>query len=346
MSFNPFATVVVLALAVAIAPFARADAEEQAATCAVASQTCIDSCARFGKEDVRAVACENVCRRQASSTQSAACPGAPTHAEPAPQGPVPEVRAYSKKGDALRERELNGKMLTAISQGNLRDVRRLLEMKKGLNPTYVYDFDFNPETRLYEGRAVKLRLTDVFNDTNTVRRDAEGLDKILVLLIELGLDVNATLPRARSTDETAAAITPPEHTAWGPSLKFMEKARDRGARLRAFEIALEKGLEPNEDVSEWLFAELPEVCGRDRSEFAIQVVDLLIEHLGTSLQDDFWRLGERGPESVSDVLDRLMSPGRTPRSSYERTEFAMMDAVWENCAPLSRRINRYLTQGN
>src|SRR5262249_33928970 len=138
----------------------------------------------------------------------------------------------------------------------------------------------------------------------------------------------------------------PEHTAWGPSLKFIERARDRDARLRAFELALAKGLKPNENVSEWLFAELPEVCGRDRSEFSIQVMDLLVKHLGTSLQDDFWRMGERGPESVADVLDRLMSPGRTPRSSYERTEFAMMDDAWENCAMLSRRINRYLTQGN
>ena len=112
--------------------------------------------------------------------------------------------------------------------------------------------------------------------------------------------------------------------------------------MRAFELALERGLKPNEDVGEWLFAELPEVCGRDRSEFAIQVVDLLTKHLGTTLQKDFWRMGERGPESVSDVLDRLMSPGRTPRSTYERNQFAEMDRVWENCAPLSRHLNRYL----
>lgn len=257
------------------------------------------------------------------------------------------MRAYSKKGDSLRERELNAKMIAAISHGNLRDIRRFIEMSKGLNPTYVYDFDdFNPETRQYEGRAVKLRLADVFNDTNTVRSDKEGIDQILTLLIELGLDVTATLPPKLPKDAPPPAVAPPERTAWGPSLKFMEKARDRGARLRAFEIALEKGLKPNEDVSDWLFAELPQVCGRDRSEFAIQVVDLLVKHLGTSLQDDFWRLGERGPENIADVLDRMMSPGRIPRSSYERTEFAMMDSAWENCSPLSRRINRYLTQGN
>jgi hypothetical protein len=125
----------------------------------------------------------------------------------------------------------------------------------------------------------------------------------------------------------------------------MERAKDRDARMRAFELALENGLKPNADVSEWLFAELPQVCGRDRSQFAIQVVDLLIKHLDVSLQDDFWRMGERGPETLSDVLDRMMSPGKNPRSNSERAQFAMMDAEWENCAPLSRRINRYLIEG-
>lgn len=337
---------VALAFVLAIAPFARVDAET--ASCGTASATCIDSCARFDKGDVRATACENVCRRPTNAMPgaAAACPGAPVFAEPAPRGAAPEVRSFTKKGDALTERELNGKMLTAILQGNLRDIQRILGTKKSLNPTFVYDFEFNPETRLYEGRAVKLRLTDVFNDVNTLRSDKEGLDKVLALLIELGLDVNATLPQTLPKDAPPPSVELPEHTAWGPSLKFMEGARDRGARLRTFDLALEKGLKPNENVSEWLFAELPAVCGRDRSEFSIQVVDILVKHLGTSLQDDFWRMGERGPESVADVLDRLMSPGRTPRSSYERTEFAMMDGTWENCSLLSRRINRYLTQGN
>ena len=126
----------------------------------------------------------------------------------------------------------------------------------------------------------------------------------------------------------------------------MEKAKDRAARIRAFETALQNGLTPNDDVSDWVFAELPQVCGRDRSQFAIQILELLITHLGTSLQDDFWRVGERGPETLADVLDRLMSPGSIPTSTYERNQFAMMDQSWENCALLSRRVNRYLTEGN
>ncbi|HVF15358.1 MAG TPA: hypothetical protein VNA21_00550 [Steroidobacteraceae bacterium] len=232
-------------------------------------------------------------------------------------------------------------MIKAIQQSDLQEVRRLIEMRQGLNSTYVYDFDFNPQTRQYEGRAVKLRLTDILKDTNTIRPDDEGLDKILLLLIELGLDVKATLPDT----STSPALDQPGRTAWGPSLTFMEKAKDRTARMRAFEIALENGLKPNADVSEWLFTELPQVCGRDRSQFAIQVVDLLIKHLGASLQDDFWRVSDRGPETVAEVLDRLMSPGSIPTNSYERNQFAMMDQAWENCALLSRRVNRYLIEG-
>jgi hypothetical protein len=44
-------------------------------------------------------------------------------------------------------------------------------------------------------------------------------------------------------------------------------------------------------------------------------------------------------------LDRFMSPGSIPTSNYERNQFAMMDQTWENCALLSRRVNRYLTEG-
>jgi hypothetical protein len=306
---------------------------------------CISSCGRFDAGDARLNACENVCRRNAGQGSSA-CGGMAQPALPH-QSSTPEVRTYSKKGDALRERELNGKMARAVASRDLRDIRRLIEGKHALNPTFVYDFDYNPQTRLHEGRAVRLRLTDIFNDVVMTRGDEEGLDKVLELFIELGLDVTATLPQTHTGDTASTTIAPQTlRTAWGPNLKFIEPARDRASRMRAFELALEKGLKPNDDVGEWLFAELPEVCGRDRSEFAIQTVDLLIEHLGTSLQDDFWRIGERGPETVSDVLDRLMSPGRTPRSNSERAQFAMMDSVWENCAPLSRRINRYLTQGN
>jgi hypothetical protein len=315
-----------------------AHAQTEPSSCGSASLTCLASCARFGNGDARSTACENVCRHHSSVEAHCArdAVGSSTTQES-----TPEVRAYSKKGDALRERELNGRMIKAIQQSDLNEIRRLIEMKQGLNPTYVYDFDFNPQTRQYEGRAVKLRLTDILKDTNTIRSSDEGLDKILSLLIELGLDVKATLPSPNTP-----TVAQPGRTAWGPSLTFMEKAKDRTARMRAFEIALQQGLKPNDDVSAWLFAELPQVCGRDRSQFAIEVVDLLIEHLGTSLQDDFWRMGERGPETVADVLDRLMSPGSIPTSTYERNQFAVMDKAWENCALLSRRVNRYLIEAN
>jgi hypothetical protein len=320
----------------AFLPLAGAFGQSAPAPCGATSPACVASCARFGKSDTRTAACEDVCRRD--SDHAAQCNREPV-ASPVATASVPEVRAYSKKGDALRERELNGRMIKAIQQSDLHEMRRLLEMRQGLNPTYVYDFDFNPQTRQYEGRAVKLRLTDILKDTNTIRADDEGLDTILSLLIELGLNVKATLP---APSGSASSV---ERTAWGPNLTFMEKAKDRTARMRAFEIALENGLKPNDDVSEWLFAELPQVCGRDRSQFAIQVVDLLIKHLGTSLQNDFWRMSDRGPETLADVLDRLMSPGSIPTSSYERNQFAMMDQAWENCALLSRRVNRYLTEG-
>jgi hypothetical protein len=128
----------------------------------------------------------------------------------------------------------------------------------------------------------------------------------------------------------------------------METARDRDARLRAFESALQNGLVPNDDFAQWLFAELPQVCGRDKSKFSIQVVDLLIKYLGPtlepSLQDHFWRQGERGPETVSDVVDLSFAPpqARTPR---EKAQFALQDNMWEQCTLLSRRINRLLMQG-
>jgi hypothetical protein len=323
----------------ALVPLADATAQTASASCGSASPACVASCARFAKSDARSAACEDVCRRE--SSEAAQCNREPV-ASPVVDASRPEVRAYSKKGDALRERELNGRMIKAIQQSDLQEIRRLIEMRQGLNPTYVYDFDFNPQTRQYEGRAVKLRLTDILKDSNTIRPDDEGLDKILALLIELGLDVRSTLS---APTVSTSSVGPSARTAWGPSLTFMEKAKDRAARIRAFEIALENGLKPNQDVSEWLFTELPQVCGRDRSQFAIQMVDLLIKHLGTSLQDDFWRTSERGPETLAEVLDRLMSPGSIPTSNYERNQFAMMDQTWENCALLSRRLNRYLTEG-
>lgn len=318
---------------------AEVHSQEALGACDAVRPACVASCARFDATDTRFDACRNVCRREAlDAAQCAAEIPEQTDARPASQ---PEPRAYARKGDALRERELNGRMIEAIERGELEQIRRLVEMNKGLNPTYAYDFDFDPQTRRYEGRAVKLRLADLFRDTNPNRRDEEGLDRMLALFIELGMDVGATLPPPSSE----AALAARGRSAWGPSLAFMESARDRDARLRAFAIALENGLQPNDDLDEWLFAELPQVCGRDRSQFAIQVVDLLVTHLGASLQDDFWRIGERGPETVADVLDRSMSPGREPRSHSERAQFAIMDQTWENCAPLSRRINRYLKEG-
>lgn len=343
MTSYPSLSRLMLAGVFSVGLLTQAYSQVETASCVLSSAACVDSCGRFDQGDVRSIACENICR-QSQLGGAGQCTDLKTPGSPAPRGAVPEVRGYSKKGDTIRERELNGKMVEAIAQRNLREIRRLIEMKKGLNPTYTYNYDYNPETRVYEGKAVKLRLTDVFNDAVTVRGDEAGLDKVLALLIELGLDVTATLP---ATSELSGANSAPrERTAWGPSPVFIERARDRNARMRMFDIALENGLKPNDDVRHWLFAELPQVCGRDRSQFAIQLVDLLVKHLGTSLQDDFWRIGERGPETVSDVLDRLMSPGKAPRSNSERAQFAMMDEVWENCAPLSRRINRYLIEGN
>lgn len=340
MALHPF-NALILGLSLMASPLLASPVAEPAAqtesACGEGSATCLASCARFENKDPRFGACEKVCLLE-NSTQCAREPAS----DVAASASVPEQRAHSKKGDALHERELNGRMVKAIQHSDLREMRRLIEMNGGLNPTYAYDFEFNPDTRQYEGRAVKLRLADVLNDANPNRRDDEGIDKIVALLIELGLDVTATLP-ANAND--SASTTTAARTAWGPSLTFMERAKDRESRLRAFELALEKGLKPNDDIGQWLFAELPQVCGRDRSQFAIRIVDLLVKHLGTSLQDDFWRLGGRGPETIADVLDRLMSPGRIPRSNAERAEFAEMDAVWENCAPLSHRINRYLQEG-
>lgn len=296
-------------------------AQSERAECDV--RGCVSFCGRFDKGDPRQLACENYCRKD--------CPAPTAAAETAPttDASAPPVRSFAKKGAMLDERKNNALMVQAISQGNLKSIRRLIE-KDGLNPTFVYSHDFDPQTRQFEGTAVRLRLTDIFNDANELRSDDKGLDKILELFVELGLDVTATFDG---------------RTAWGPNLKTIERARDREARLRAFELAMEKGLKPNADLNEWLFDQLPQVCGRDRSEFAIRVVDLLIEHYGTTIQDDFWRAGPRGPETVADVLDRPISRGN-PRSTYEKNEFAAMDAVWQNCTPLARRVNRFLTQGS
>jgi hypothetical protein len=102
----------------------------------------------------------------------------------------------------------------------------------------------------------------------------------------------------------------------------METTRDSAARLRAFEIAFQAGVLPNDDFSEWLFAELPQVCGRDRSKIAIQVVDLLIKYLGPTLnpplQNALWRAGERGPETLADVIDLSFAPPQAKKRRAKR----------------------------
>lgn len=319
MNFTSSLRRICLGVTLGLASFA-AHAQSEPAACDV--RACVSFCGRFDKGDPRQLACESHCRKD--------CGAAPSALEPKPAASAsPPVRSFAKKGEMLDERKNNALMIQAIAQGNLKSIRRLIE-KDGLDPTYVYAHDFDPQTRLFEGKVVRLRLTDIVSDANELRSDDKGLDKILELFIELGMDVTATLD---------------SRTAWGPSLKTIERARDREARLRAFELAMQKGLQPNADVNEWLFAELPQVCGRDRSEFAIRVLELLIKYYGTTLQDDFWRSGPRGPETVADVLDRLISPGN-PRSTYEKNQFAAMDEVWQNCTPLARRVNRYLTQAN
>jgi hypothetical protein len=248
----------------------------------------------------------------------------------------------------LKEREKNAWMQTAIKTGNLDAIRRLIQVQ-GVNATYAYSYEFNPQTRQFDGKATRLRLNDVFSDSNMLRNEASGSDRIVALLLELGMDVKATIIVAVPADAGKdATVTQVKRTAWGPSLRKMEAARDSAARLKAFEIALQAGLLPNDDFSEWLFAELPQVCGRDRSKFAVQVVDLLIKYLGPSLgpslQDHFWRLGQQGPETVSDVVDLSFAPVQA-RTAREKALQAQQDDMWEQCVPLSRRVNRFLMQG-
>jgi hypothetical protein len=255
----------------------------------------------------------------------------------AAQGAQP-ARPSLRKSDMVDELEKNAAMIMAIRTGNLKGIRRLIQVQ-GLDPTFVFAYEFNPQTRQYDAKAARLRLVDIFSDTNVLRDDKEGLDKILSLFIELGLNVKATLPVAHANGVIE------EKTAWGPSLKTMEPARDRAARMRAFEIALQSGLVPNSDFSDWLFAELPQVCGRDRSKFSIEVFELLLKYLHPAMQDPLWREGERGPETVADVLDRSFAPVQA-KTAYERSQAVLLDDMWEQCTPLSRRISRFLVQNN
>jgi hypothetical protein len=316
----------------------QSHAAEDPAACTVAAESCVASCKRFDDRDARQSACNHFCTKQSQRCASGVLPDVAIAVE-TPEPPIPP--ALTSKRAMLTARERNTEMLTAIGMGQLNAVRRLIETR-GLHPTYVYAYNYNPQTRLYEGKAVRLRLADIFNDTNILRSDAIGLDRTLSLFIELGMDVKATLLTTPADDNDATAQV--ARTAWGPSLKIMEDAKDRESRLRAFELALQNGLVPNDDFSAWLFAELPQVCGRDKSQFAIRVFDLLIAHLGPTVQESLWRQGERGPETVSDVLDLSFAPPQA-KYAYEKAQFAEQDKIWENCALLSRRINRFLVSG-
>jgi hypothetical protein len=244
---------------------------------------------------------------------------------------LPTTPTVAERKEFVRTIELNESMVGAIRTGNVKLIRRLIE-KSGLHPTYVFSNSFNPTTQQF--RVEKLRLREVFDDPYAQRDDSKGLDKVMAELIALGMDVTATLPATRADGSVV------ERTAWGPNLRAMETARDRESRLRALELAMQKGLVPNDDFSEWIFAELPKVCGRDRSEFAIRVTDLLIQYLGDTFKTNLWRQGARGPESLADVLDWSFAPPKAARNVYEKDEFAQRDLEWESCALLSRRINR------
>jgi len=45
------------------------------------------------------------------------------------------------------------------------------------------------------------------------------------------------------------------------------------------------------------------------------------------------------------VLDHATAPAQ-PKNAYEKAQYAVLDDMWEQCVPLSRRINRFLVQGN
>ncbi|MBC7983018.1 MAG: hypothetical protein H7Y02_04100 [Candidatus Obscuribacterales bacterium] len=361
MAFNQVLKQLAIVTLSALCIVRPASADADLAVCNTGSEVCLESCKRFNEGNARWSTCNNFCRTKSKDcmvTAEPVCngsceepsddslPGAPTPSNELKYktvGQEPKVDALTTKKARVRELEKNGDMLAAIREGNLTAIRRLIETQ-GLSPTYVYAYEYNAQTRQYEGRVARLRLGDIFNDTNSLRSDAAGIDRVVALFLELGMDVKATLVSSVPANDADNAIFKQERTAWGPSLTMMEKAKDRDARLKAFELTLQAGLVPNDDIAEWLFAELPQVCGRDRSKFAIQVVDLLIEHLGSSLQEHFWREGERGPETVSDVLDKSFAPPQA-KNAYEKTQFALQDERWEQCALLSRRINRFLMQG-
>jgi len=348
---------------------AAVNAAANPALCGAEKEACLESCKPFEADDEKFSVCKNSCQilpeRCAESPPAPAtapisdspavepppskepqaeAPAAPTPLPatslPPTPAPSPLVEDKTKKvrepknevalGEQGLKRELkkNEEMLDAIRGGDLKTIRQLIEVV-GLSPTYVYAYDRDLQTGLYKAKAFRLRLSDIFNDTNLSHSDASGLDRVLALFMELGMDVKATIAT---------------RTAWGPNFRAMEGAKDRASRLRALDMALLAGLVPNDDIGERLFAELPQICGRDKSQFAIQVVDVLIKYLGPSLKDYFRRAGERGPETITDVLDRSYS-SHQPKNAREKELFAQQDQRWENCAPLSRRITRFMTQG-
>lgn len=319
--------------------------------------SCIGICTRLSKGDQRLASCSNVCRAKSNQCIAAAkvsckdsCAIANTGSEtsPAPEQASepartkPAIPSLNSKRAMMKERDIYADMLAAVRFGNEKVIRHLIQVK-GLSPTYVYTYEFSPQTRQFEGSVTRLWLNDILNDASSPVGNAANADRTVALFLELGMDVNAT-HLATVPAENGGSIQA-ERTVWGPSLRAIEKVKDRDAHIRALDIALKAGLKPNPEIGSWLFTELPQVCGRDRSKFAIQVVDLLVQHLGASLQDSFWRMGQNGPETVSDVIDRSFSRAAVPGTAYEKEQIALQEQVWENCAPLAQRITRYLSKG-
>ncbi len=328
--------------------------------CGSDQEACIEPCKQFETDDEKFSNCKNYCQsetkhcgisttsscKKSCEEQSANSPSsnvAPQASPPVPttapspkfedktkEVPQPRVNVPLNETGYIRERGKNERMWYAIRAGDLQTIRRMIEVV-GLSPTYIDSYERIPnKSGLYQAKVSGLWINDIFNDTNTSHRKGSGLDRVLALFMELGMDVKATIGT---------------RTAWGPNFQTMEGAKDRASRLLALEMGLQAGLVPNDDIGEHLFAELPQICGRDKSQFAIQVVDVLIKYLGPPLRNYFRREGDHGPETIADVLDRSFSAPREPKSEYEKELFAQQDERWENCAPLSRRMNLFMTEG-
>jgi hypothetical protein len=355
----------------------------QLVNCASDKEVCLNSCGQFETDDDKFSDCKNSCQgeskrcsdsvassSEAGQSESPAAPTAIDHppktesptaessvftkppiqsaeqttpavvlplaATPTPQledktrkEPQPRIRETLNAQGCMRERKLNDRVQYAIRAGDFQTIRHLISVV-GLSPTYVDSYERVPHTEpeLYNAKVSGLWLNEIFN-ANTTHTDASGVDHVLALFIELGMDIKATMD---------------SRTAWGPDFRAMEGAKDRASRLQALELALQAGLKPNDDLGEQLFTELPQICGRDKSKFAIEVVDVLVKYLGPSLKKSLRRDGEQGPETIDLLLDRSFSPHR-PTNAREKELFAEQDERWENCQPLARRIHRFLDQG-